>query len=52
LNEFADNTLGFEQTAVKKMTNIYKALDNDRYWAHCLLNDRFTKSAQVRKKFD
>ena len=28
------------------MTGFYKALDNDRYWAQCLLNDRFTKSAQ------
>uniref|UniRef100_A0A1I8BMW0 Fatty acid synthase n=1 Tax=Meloidogyne hapla TaxID=6305 RepID=A0A1I8BMW0_MELHA len=46
LDEFVDNTLGFEQKAVNKMTNIYKALDNDRYWAQCLLNDRFTKSAQ------
>jgi hypothetical protein len=52
LDEFINNFLGFEQKAVNKMTNIYKALDNDRYWAQCLLNDRFTKSAQVKKFFE
>ena len=30
------------------MAGCYKALDNDRYWAQCLLNDRFTKSGQVK----
>jgi hypothetical protein len=31
------------------MGSFYKTLDNDRYWAQCMLNDIFTKSAQVRE---
>jgi hypothetical protein len=47
--EFA-NAKDFEQKAIAKMGSFYKTLDNDRYWAQCMLNDVFTKSAQVRER--